>query len=101
MSNIERAVKSAIALAILISIVMSGYFYLDARHANAVDVEKKISVIDKKVTLIDLKIIYREALEDLYFYRKQARRYSKDKEIKKRLKVAEQRVKGLEEDMYE
>ena len=71
--------------------------YLDTAYASTDRVEK----IEKRLSLQELKELHKEALDDLFFWRKKNRTYPDDQEIKEELDKSEKRVKELEKEIKE
>lgn len=83
--------KKLTALTSLIAVVFGCFFFLDSRHASVKDVTE----LSERVTLQELRRLLREAEDDMYHYRRLARKYPNDEEIKRHLRIAEERVKEL------
>ena len=78
-------------LVLVISSLAGGFLYLDERFALAADVVK----LEQRVSLNELSALYKTALENLYFYRSQNRKYPDDEDLKTKLKESEGEVKDL------
>lgn len=75
--------------------------YLDGRYALASEVKAEVQQIQNRLTLAELKQLYRTAQEEVFFYRDQLRKYPKDEEIKAKLKEAEETVADLKKQIKE
>ena len=65
--------------------LFGGYAYIDSRYALAAEVKE----LETRLTLKELKDLYKEGLDNLYFFRKQSRKYPGDEEVAKKLKAAQ------------
>jgi len=73
--------------------------YFDAKYALAADVNESVKKIENRLTLAELKQLYRTAQEELFFYRDQLRKYPKDPDVKEKLKEAEETVADLKKQI--
>lgn len=89
----ESLAKKISAIAGLIVLTFSSFFFLEARHAPM----SAYVALEKRVTLQELRRLLREAEEEMYHYRKLHRKYPDDEEIKEKLKEAEGKVEELKE----
>jgi esterase/lipase len=85
------------AAAAAIGVLSSGLFFVDGRYAK----HKQFVALKINVEINDARDVLKEALENLYFYRKQNKEHPDDEEIQKRLKEAEDEVKELKEHLKE
>lgn len=90
----------------LVGAVISGFLFLDSRsHKIATEtvapVVLKLSALDKRMTLNELKDLLRQAQEELLFWKKQQRKYPNDEDVKEELKKAEEHVKEIKERIKE
>lgn len=98
--------KSILTIASVIAVTFSGYFFLETRSKTiAENVVSpwvvKITQLDDRLTLNELRDLLKEALDDLYYWRKMHRKYPEDEEIKRKLDESEERVKKIEERIEE
>ena len=75
--------------------------HFDSRYAMAAEVEKKIEAVENRLTLAELKQLYRTAQEEVFFYRDQVRKYPVDLDLKLKLKEAEETVTDLKKQIKE
>lgn len=75
--------------------------HFDSRYAQAAEVEKKIEKVENRLTLAELKQLYRTAQEEVFFYRDQVRKYANDLDLKLKLKEAEETVEDLKKQIKE
>ena len=97
MNKIKENMSSVVLLGTFLGVFFGGYLHLDQRFAKAEEYKE----VNKKVVLIELKLLYKEALDNLYFFRKQYRKYSDDEEIKKELEKAKEQVEDLKKQILE
>jgi len=86
-------IKKISAIFSLVAIVFGAFFFLDGRHASV----QTVTALEERVTLQELRRLLMNAEEDMYHYRRLARKYPDDKDIAKKLKEAEERVEDLKE----
>ena len=84
----------------IIGTSISGFLFVDNRTATiATDivrpVKARLSALDKKVQLNELKDLLREAQEELLFWKRQKRKYPDDPEVDEELQQAKDRVTDL------
>jgi len=92
--DIMGSTKAAIAtVALLFSTVFSSFFYIEGRFAKADDLKK----VEIRLEINELQTLYKTALENLYFYRDQSRKYPEDTKLKEKLTEAEEEVKDLKD----
>ena len=82
------------ALAIVGSVV-SGYGFIDTKYAKAADVVQ----LEKRLSLSELQSSLRLVLDELYFLKKQIRKYPEDIEIKEQLDEVKIEVKDLKDQI--
>lgn len=58
---------------------------------------QKVEKLEDRLTLNELKDLLKDALDEMYYWRKQARKYPDDIEIADKLEDAEENVKDLKE----
>jgi hypothetical protein len=75
--------------------------YFDGKYAQAAEVEKKIEKVETRLTITELKQLYRTAQEEVFFYRDQVRKYPVDLDLKLKLKEAEETVTDLKKQIKE
>jgi hypothetical protein len=75
--------------------------YFDSKYAQAAEVEKKIEKVETRLTIAELKQLYRTAQEEVFFYRDQMRKYPGDLELKLKLKEAEETAADLKKQIQE
>ncbi len=97
MSRFIKTMGSAKAgittLTLLFSTMITGFFYIEERFAKADDLKK----IEIRLEINELQTLYKTALENLYFYRDQNRKYPDDVKLKEKLTEAEEEVKDLKD----
>jgi len=101
MSNIRNTALLVTALLAAGSGLVGISTYFDDRYAMAAEVEKKIEAVETRLTLAELKQLYRTAQEELFFYRDQVRKYQDDLDLKLKLKEAEDTVADLKNQIKE
>lgn len=89
--------KKITALTSLIAVIFGCFFFLDARHASTY----ALQILEKRVTLQELRRQLREAEDDMYHYRRLVRKYPSDGELRRRLAEAEERVSNLKQRIKE
>ncbi len=77
----------------LIGITFSVFFFMDNRHVSSIS----FSRLAVTVSTNKLENTLHKALENLYFYRDQLRKYPDDDKLKKKLEEAEDEVKNIKE----
>lgn len=102
---LEKAGKSASSIkSILVVIttvfaiigsIVTGYGFIDEKYARASDVAK----IEKRLSLSELRDSLRLSLDELYFLKKQIRKYPEDEEIQEQLKEVRAEVNDLKEQI--
>ena len=70
----------------MFALTFGGYAFLDKRYAMAIDHE----ALELRVTINEVGDLHREAMKEVYFFRKQSRLHPNDYEIKEKLKEAEE-----------
>lgn len=96
-SNFRNVALLVTALAGATGTIYGVQTFFDDRYASKEEVEE----VKKRLTLQELKELLKEALEEMYFWRQQARKYPDDPEIKKRLKESEENVEDIKEQIKE
>lgn len=89
---------SMISLATIITIggaTIATLEFTDNRYAMAMEQEKNTLEID----ILKLKNSHREAQEELFWFRKQSRKYPADESIEKKLKKQQKVVDNLEDEL--
>lgn len=79
----------------LISSAVGAVVYVDARYAKSDQVE----VLEKRVSLQELRAQLRTALEEYYFLKQQSRKYPDDLDLKEKVKQADQAVQDIKEQI--
>lgn len=93
-TEILGTTKIAIAtFTLLFSTVITSFFYIEERFAKADDLKK----IEIRLEINEIQTLYKTALENLYFYRDQSRKYPDDVKVKKKLDAAEEEVTDLKD----
>lgn len=82
LSNFIALVGGTVAI---LGAFFGSYAYLDSKYALASEVQK----LERRLSLKELKDLYKDALENLYFFRKQSRKHPGDEDLKKKLKESE------------
>jgi len=77
--------------------VYGGFSVLDSRYALASD-QKQLEI---RVSLGELNTLLLKSLENLYFYREQARKYPEDVVLQVKLQEAEEEVSGIKNRIFE
>jgi len=80
-------------ITLILSSIVTGFFYIEDRFALAAEVEK----LEHRVNINELQSLYKISLENLYFYRDQNRKYPDDLKLREKLKEAEDEVKNLKD----
>lgn len=83
----------------LLSTLSGGYVYIDTRYALASDhrkTEELLAQTNKKLNLFELKLLYQSALDNLYYFRKKAREYPDDTDIKQKLEEAQRQLDNVD-----
>jgi len=89
-----NSTKAGIAtVTLLVSTVITGFFYIEERFAKADDLKK----VEIRLEINELQTLYKTALENLYFYRDQSRKYPNDEKLGEKLVEAEEEVKDLKD----
>ena len=70
----------------MFALTFGGYAFLDKRYAMAVDHKS----LELRVTINEVGDLRREAMKEIYFFRKQSRLHPDDYEIRGKLKEAEE-----------
>jgi len=89
--NIKAITTTIISISAALGVIWGMIGFVDGRYAHATYVQS----VENRVTLNELKQLYRDALENLYFYRGQVRKYPEDVELQRRLADAEKEVKDI------
>ena len=79
--NYAFALSVLVGLFTLVGFVAGGYTFLDQRYALA----SEHNFLESRVSIHELHHLYRKAMEDMFFYRSQARIYPTDDKIKLKL----------------
>lgn len=69
----------------MFALTFGGYAFLDKRYAMAVDHK----ALEMRVTINEVEDLRREAMKEVFFFRKQSRLHPEDYEIQEKLKDAE------------
>jgi hypothetical protein len=88
---LSELAKKVTALTSLVAVIFGCFFFLDARHAPTTE----LKALAERVTLQELRRLLREAEDDMFHYRRLARKYPNDKDIEYQLTIAEERVADL------
>ena len=96
-NSMDKILAGVATFITLIGSVSAGYLYLDTRYALATE----LNALERKVDKMELEDLYKDALENLYFYRSQNRKYPDDKEIQDRLKEAQDEVDHIKKQLDE
>ena len=89
----SELLKLIMALVGIILLSVSGFFFVENRytlHTDHVQWAQRVSVNELEDQL-------EKAREELYYWRKMARKYPDDQEVLKKLKEAEEHVEDLKE----
>lgn len=86
-------VKKISAVFSLCAVLFGAFFFMDSRHAS----QESVVLLEERISLQELRRLLREAEEEMYHYRKLARKYPQDVEIAQKLREAEERVLELKE----
>ena len=95
--GMSTMVKYLLSLAAVVSMVFSVFFFVENRYASKEDYVK----LEKRLSLNELQQLLKDALENMYFYRKLARENPEDREISRKLIVAEEEVSRLKKRIEE
>lgn len=69
----------------MFALTFGGYAFLDKRYAMATDHKK----LELRVTINEVEGLHREAMQEVFFFRKQLRQHPEDYDIQDKLKEAE------------
>lgn len=94
-TNFRNVALLVTALAGAAGTVYGVQSFFDDRYASKEEVQE----VKKRLTLQELKNLLKEALEEMYFWRQQSRKYPEDEEIKKRLKESEEHVADIKKQI--
>lgn len=89
--------KTLISILTLIGISFSAFFFVDSRYALSGDVQE----LEQRVKINELRDLERTAMEDVYFYRQQQRKYPADKQVGDKLVEAEEELGGIRKQIEE
>lgn len=95
LTNVRNIALTVTALAAASGVLYGASTYFDKKYASVEQLVK----LEKRVTLAEMEDLLKEALENLYFYRDQQRKYPTDEDIKTKLKESEDEVKDLKESI--
>ena len=79
--NYAFALSILVGLFTLVGFIAGGYTFLDQRYALA----SEHNLLESRVSIHELNHVYRKAMEDMFFYRSQARIYPDDNKIRIKL----------------
>lgn len=96
-TNVRNVALLVTALAGAVGTFFGLQTYLDTTYASTESVVK----LEKRLSLQELKDLQKEALEELYFWRKQGRKNPNDLEVKTRLIEAEEYVEDIKKQIRE
>ena len=96
-SNTKNVAALVTALAAAGGVFYGVQNHLDTTYASTIRVDK----LEKRLSLQELKELLQDALEELYFWRKQARKHPEDLEIKEKLKEAEDHIVDIKKRIKE
>ena len=97
LGGISVAVTIVVGIFTLLGFTVGGYSFLDERYALA----KNFVTLEKRVSVNELKHLYHSSLDNVYFFRKQARLHPDDEELKTKLEKAEQEQESIEKRLDE
>lgn len=97
LGSISVIVTVLVGVFTLLGFTVGGYSFLDQRYALA----KSFVVLEKRVSVNELKHLYHSSLDNVYFFRKQARIYPNDEEVGRKLEKAEQEQESIEKRLNE
>ena len=89
--------KQIITLATIVGIAFSVFFFLDGRYALSGEVMK----LEQRVKVNELRDLERKAMEDVYFYRQQQRKYPADRQVVDKMDEAETELNKLRKQLEE
>jgi len=92
-AKLNDIIKLISGLIVLIGIAFTVFFFMDNRHASSTSFNR----LAVAVSTNKLENTLHKALENLYFYRDQLRKYPNDDKIKKKLEEAEDEVKNIKD----
>lgn len=95
--KIEPYLKLFLTIVAVAAILIGWASWIDNRYAK----EKNFISLKIKVSLNEARDALREALENMYFYRNQAKEHPEDEDIAQRLEEAEEEVEELKEHIKE
>jgi len=93
--KIISGVKVVSVVLALFTMLFAGYMHIDERYALAKDQAK----LNSKINSVELKILLKDALDDLYFYREQLRKHPNDVEIQLKVQRGEENVKFIKNQL--
>jgi hypothetical protein len=91
LNDVRNILVFITALSAAGGVIYGAVNFVDSRYALAEDVQK----LEERLTLAELKDLLHKALENLYFYKSQIRKYPEDEELKERLKEAQAEVDSI------
>lgn len=106
LSSIKNAYPVVVLFMSLITFIFSGYVYIDSVYARVLTLDdmdkkhdKRTSKIEHRIDNIELRLIYREALDNKYTYRSLLWKYPDDEELKEELEKAEDEVDFIKKQL--
>lgn len=94
--TIMDGAKVVTSLAAFLGIVFGAINYVDSVALTAVKpIADRVTTLEERLTLNELNDLLRRALENLYFYRDQVRKYPGDQDLQDRLFEARKEVEDL------
>ena len=89
--EIPIVLTSIVSVFTAIGLVLGGYIFLDQRYALASSLVK----VELKVAGHEMRHLYHEALNDVFFFRKQSRLHPEDPAISRKLRVAQEDAESI------
>lgn len=80
---------------VIFGLVFGAYIFIDKKYALATDLYK----LETRVEVHELRHLYHDALNDVYFFKKQSRIHPSDEKIYEKLREAEDLAEGLKRKM--
>lgn len=97
LGGVSVIITTIVGVFTLLGFTIGGYSFLDQRYALA----NNYVTLEKRVSVNELKHLYHSSLDNVYFFRKQARLHPNDEEIGRKLEKAEQEQESIEKRLDE
>lgn len=97
LTDVKTVVATVSAIIGLAGTIFGGVIWIDTRYAKA----DTVVLIEKRLTVAEIRDQLRAALDEYYFLRKQVRKYPNDIEIQDALREAKDHVDDLKKQLKE